>query len=83
MSQLINFYSQVKEVKRLNPGFKTHMIEVPFRMLVCTASGGGKSNFVLNLLYEMTDTFHKIIVITKSAEPLYDLLQDRDRKSVV
>ncbi len=77
MSQLINFYSQVKEVKRLNPGFKTHMIEVPFRMLVCTASGGGKSNFVLNLLYEMTDTFHKIIVITKSAEPLYDLLQDR------
>lgn len=77
MSQLINFYSQVKEVKRLNPGFKTHMIEVPFRMLVCTASGGGKSNFVLNLLYEMTDTFHKIIVITKSAEPLYDLLQER------
>lgn len=82
MSQLINFYSQVKEVKRLNPGFKTHKIEVPFRMLVCTASGGGKSNFVLNLLYEMTDTFHKIIVITKSAEPLYDLLQERLKDKV-
>lgn len=82
MSQLINFYSQVKEVKRLNPGFKTHKIEVPFRMLVCTASGGGKSNFVLNLLYEMTDTFHRIIVITKSAEPLYDLLQERLKDKV-
>ena len=78
---LINFYSQVKETKRLNPGYNKHQIEVPFRMLICTASGGGKSNFTLNLLYEMSDTFHKIIVVTKSPEPLYDLLQDRLNKN--
>lgn len=77
MSKIINFYSQVKQNKRLNPHYEIHKIQLPFRMLVCTASGGGKSNFVLNLLYEMSDTFHKIFVITKAEEPLYDLLQKR------
>lgn len=77
MSRLINFYSQVKKETRPNPGYDSHGIEVPFRMLCCCASGSGKTNYILNLLYEMTDTFHKIIIITKAEEPLYSMLQDR------
>lgn len=77
MSKLINFYSQIKEIKKPNPQYEKHMISVPFRMLECCSSGGGKSNFCLNLLYEMNNTFHKIIIITKAPEPLYTMLQKK------
>jgi hypothetical protein len=53
------------------------MIKLPFRALICCASGGGKSNLVMNLLYEFHNTFHKIIIITKAPEPLYDNLQNK------
>lgn len=75
--KLINFYSQIKDTKKINPHYDIHKIEIPFRMLVCTASGGGKTNFILNLLYNMSDTFHKIIIVTKAEEPLYNLMINR------
>lgn len=77
MSKLINFYSQIKENKKINPYYDIHQIEVPFRLLCCCASGGGKSNFILNLLYEFHNTFHRIIIITKAEEPLYTMLQKK------
>ena len=77
MSRLINFYSMVKQEKRPNPGYADHGIEVPFRMLCCCASGSGKTNYILNLLYAMTNTFHKILIITKAEEPLYNMLLDK------
>lgn len=80
MSRLINFYSQIKSQDILNPNYDIHGIEIPFRMLVATASGGGKTNFILNLLYEMNNTFHKIYIITKAEEPLYTLLIERLNK---
>ncbi len=77
MSKLINFYSQIKEVKKTNPQYETHKIEVPFRMLVCCSSGSGKSNYVMNLLYEFHNTFHRLIIITKAPEPLYTMLEKK------
>jgi DNA helicase HerA-like ATPase len=77
MSKLINFYSQIKSSKKHNPYYDLHKIDLPFRMLVCTASGGGKSNLVLNLLYLMSNTFHKIIIVTKDEEPLYNMLESK------
>lgn len=77
MSKLINFYSLIKQDKKHNPNYEQHGITVPFRMLVVTASGGGKSNYVLNLLYLFNNTFHKLIIITKETEPLYDLLEKK------
>jgi hypothetical protein len=77
MSKLINFYSQIAGKKIHNPSFETHKIQIPFRMLCCCSSGSGKTNYILNLLYEMNKTFHKIIVITKEEEPLYTMLIDK------
>lgn len=76
-SKLINFYTKVKKTSVHNPNFETHRIHIPFRMLCCCSSGSGKSNYILNLLYEFDSTFHRIIVITKAPEPLYDLLCEK------
>jgi len=71
---MFNFYNNIKIEKCLNPGYKKHKIEIPFRGLICCGSGAGKSNLCLNLLYLMNKTFHKIIICTKAPEPLYDYL---------
>lgn len=80
---MINFYENIKQPKVLNPNFKKHKIELPFRALTCCSSGGGKSNLTLNLLYLMNKTFHKIIICTKAEEPLYSYLQDKLKSSQV
>lgn len=71
---MYNFYNNIKTEKCLNPNYKKHKIEIPFRALCCCGSGGGKSNLVMNLLYLMNKTFHKIVICTKAPEPLYDYL---------
>jgi len=75
----INFYNKIKQIKVHNPNYDTHQINLPFRMLICTSSGGGKTNFLLNLIHQMNNTFHKIIIITKEEERLYSHLVDKCR----
>lgn len=59
-----------------NPHYSNHLISVPFRMLVVAQSGGGKTNFLLELIHRMSDTFERIIICCKSKdEPLYELLE--------
>lgn len=77
MSNIINFYKNIKQTKVHNPNYDIHKIELPFRMLICTSSGGGKTNFLLNLVHQMNNTFHKIIIITKEEERLYSHLIDK------
>lgn len=74
---MINFYENIKLPKTLNPNYKKHKLELPFRGLICCGSGGGKSNLCLNLLVLLNQTLHKIIICTKATEPLYDFLQDK------
>lgn len=76
-SKLINFYSQIKSKKTHNPYEDIHMLSLPFRGLIVCSSGSGKSNLLLNILYEMHNTFHKIVIVSKESEPLYDHLQDK------
>lgn len=73
----INFYETIKTTKVHNPRYDIHKIEIPFRGLINCASGSGKTNLLMNLIYEMDKTFHKIIIVTKAPEPLYDMLVDR------
>ena len=73
----INFYKNIKQPKIHNPNYEIHKITLPFRALINCASGSGKTNLLLNIIYEMNNTFHKIIVVTKAPEPLYDMLVDR------
>ena len=74
---LINFYDNFKSIKRINPNYKKHKIEIPARIIVACGSGHGKSNLVLNILYLMNKTFSDIIICTKAEEPLYDYLQSK------
>ena len=76
-NKLINFYDHIKGDKKHNPNYEIHKIELPFRGLINCASGGGKSNLFCNLLYEMNNTFHKIIIVSKAEEPLYNMLQNK------
>ena len=78
MSQpMINFYKTIKQVKKANPYYDEHHLKALFRGIICTASGGGKTNLLMNILYQMSDTYWKIIIITKEEEPLYDMLKER------
>lgn len=74
---MINFYKTIKQVKKANPYYKEHGLDVLLRGIICTASGGGKTNLLMNILYQMSDTYWKIIIITKEQEPLYDMLKER------
>lgn len=82
MSELINFYTTFKSKKAFNPNYKNHKLELPFRALVCCASGGGKSNLVMNILYELNNTLHKIIIVSKAEEPLYNNLEKKIKNGV-
>lgn len=79
-SSVINFYEldDVKafDVKKHNPNFETHHISVPFRIGIIGASGSGKSNTVLNIIAQFSETFNRIIIFTKNkVEPLYQYLE--------
>ena len=79
---VINFYEQKNMKKYLNktdnPHYEKHKIKLPFRMLIVGSSGSGKTNTLLNLIYQMPDTFAKIVVVTACKdEPLYSYLYDQ------
>ena len=80
MSKLINFYDRIPKgmkPKYHNPKYKTHLIEIPFRMLIVGPSGSGKTNALLQILHAMSGTFNNIILCTKNSdEPLYNYLKE-------
>lgn len=83
-NELTNFYTKIKGVKKAhNPCFKDHGIELPFRMLVVGASGGGKTRFTMDLLSRCKNTFSEVVLSTRSAdEPLYQYLLQRGGDAV-
>lgn len=75
-----NFYSKIPNVeKEHNPGYGvSHMLKVPFRMLILGMSGGGKTNTLLDMIDRMKNTFTHIILCTRDAhEPLYIHLKNK------
>lgn len=82
--KITNYYKYAKSEPGHNPYYNDHHIEVPFRMIVIAATGGGKTNFFLELVHRMSDTFEEIIVCTRDRdEPLYNLLKKRLKAGVV
>jgi len=64
--------------KQYNPNYKSHLMDVPFRLLAIGPSGSGKTNNILALIHRMSGTFSKIIICCRSAgEPLYEYLQQQ------
>ena len=78
---IINFYEHIpKDMlnKNENPNYHLHLINLPFRMVICAPSGSGKTNFLINLLHLFSQgkgSFATITIVTGNAdEPLYKWL---------
>lgn len=79
--KMINFYEQKKVQKFMpkshNPYYKEHGIKLPVRGALIGSSGSGKSNFLLNIISQMRNTFNKIFIYTQAEEPLYNYLKSQ------
>ena len=81
--EIINFYD-LDEVKayalqHINPkyDFEKMPLKHPMRMVICGASGSGKSNLLLNIIRLMNNTFEKILIFTQDRdEQLYNYLSN-------
>jgi len=83
--QLKDWYADKNVAKFLtkqhNPSYDKHHIKIPFRMLIVGNSGSGKTSTLMNLIYNMPNTFEEIIICCKSKhEPLYEFLEDKYSK---
>lgn len=72
---MINFYESIDK-KKLKKFPKNEHFELPFRMVVASPSGSGKSNTVLYIIALLSKCFTKIVICTKNNETLYDHLKD-------
>ena len=76
-----NWYEKIPKKylnKSHNPHYDSHHISIPFRGLIIGNSGSMKTNTLLNLIYNMPDTFERIVICLKSKdEPLYNYLGDK------
>ncbi len=80
--KLQNFYDkkevQAFERKKFNPNYKHHEVNIPFRMLVIGASGGGKTVCLCNILNHFTNSFNKIyLFVANLDEQLYDYVRSK------
>ena len=83
-----NFYETMpdkyKDIKQPNPNFDLHGFEIPFRMVVASPSGGGKTLFITNLISLFSQnkgTFSSCTIITKNKdEPLYRFLESKSEQ---
>lgn len=83
--KLQNFYTLTKHLNKdyHNPNYKRHMMQLPFRLLICGGSGAGKTNTLMNLIKRMSGTFNTIVICCKSKEePLYQYLEEKAGDSV-
>jgi len=80
-AELKDWYKEMPKkylLKQHNPNFDKHGLKLPFRMLIVGNSGAGKTQTLLNIVYNMGSTFQNIIVITKNKdEPLYNYMEDK------
>ena len=78
-NEMVNFY-KVKGIQDFltdyhNPNFEQTQIKIPFRISVIASSGGGKTQWLLNLIARTNDTWGHIYICYRTAEPLYQLLE--------
>ena len=88
--EIVNMYDRMPTKFKpniKNPNKRLHNIDLPFRMLVCSPSGSGKTNFVMNLLQKFCEgegTFQEIIILTKNAdEPIYNFLKTKSKSIII
>ena len=60
-----------------NPSKHQHEMSAIFRMIVCGASGSGKTSFLVNLLQRYQNHFNRVVIFTAESEAIYDWLQSK------
>ena len=77
MSSIINFYEHLPKNLKKKPKFdKSTNMSLPYRLILCGASGSGKTNVLLNLIKLQSQNFQRIVICTRNAnEPLYNFLR--------
>ncbi len=64
---IINFYDckKVKEkaIQYHNPSFQCSQIKHPSMIAVIGSTGSGKTQWLLNFLFRMQDTFTKVVIV--------------------
>jgi len=90
MSDIINFYNKIPKdylINSDNPNYKSHLLNIPFRMIIVAASGSGKTNALLNIIKLFSKgkgTFSSIDIITRNKnEPLYNYLSDKSNQIMI
>lgn len=90
LTKPINFYEVMpKEFlnETENPNYHLHNLKLPFRALIVSPSGSGKTNFLLNLIHLFSQgkgTFADINIVTRNkAEPLYEWLQTKSDRIMI
>ena len=61
-------------------GFEEHQVEFPKHLLVCSGTGGGKTNWLLNYLKlsaKSSGTFGHVTIVCKQIEPAYEMIQEK------
>ena len=78
-NDIINFYEKPEMKDFLidypNPNFSQNQMKTPFMSVICSATGGGKTNLLMNMLKRFDNTFKHIYIVNQESEPLYDFLQ--------
>ncbi len=79
--EIVDWYKKMPKkylLKSHNPHYDKHHIKLPMRLIIAGNSGSGKTQTLLNLIYNMPNTWEKIFIVTKNKdEPLYNYLEDR------
>ena len=83
---MINVY-ETKSVKKfttknVNPSFDHTQMNINSRSLICSPSGGGKTNLLANYLLRCENTYHKIHICYKESEPIYDSIREQLKDKV-
>jgi hypothetical protein len=79
--EIHNIYNHPKMKKYLtkypNPNFENNQMSTPFRTLIVSGSGGGKSTITCELMRKFPNTFSHVYVWNSGLEePIYDLLKE-------
>ena len=83
---MINLY-ETKGVKKftsknVNKSWDKTRMNLNSRSLVCSPSGGGKTNLLANYLLRCENTYHKIYICYKESEPIYDWIREQLKDKV-
>ena len=74
-------------MKTENPNYDLHNISLPVYCSICAFSGGGKTNFIANLLLKFgakKGTFANVWIITRNkAESIYEWLESKTDRIII